>query len=1147
MVMKKLVTIFAVIILFLLTFTMTASAYELLISKQAAVDDGKIIIVNTNVIGQSFMTLSNQVTIEKVSLYFYAASGTTVRFGLASTYSTDHNSWLYYQTITGTGVNKWWDTNVFNVAVSGNTRYYIFAKVDDVTGVVELSYDDENLYDVGDYQEGDSNIWRYDGDWGYFWVDDANFKVYGRENQAPLTPSFSTGEHTFCLNQVGGFAMNAWDPDEDEQLQYRVDWDDGGWGSWTDFTTEYNSGGYTKATKTIYNEWLTPFNGNLKVQSRDDDLTESPIYYWAINAYNHAPVLVYGDVDPNNGDSSTPFYFEVKYTDCDNDAPGAKWCYHHIQGYSWANEVMTAGSGTYQTGKWYSLGPRYYSYDGTGEYYFEFDDDEGHAVRLPSSGYYTFAVSTNNPPNTISSSDISFTPASFYRAEEVTFHASTTDPDGDTIRYGWSWNEDNTVNDWTGYYTSGTQCTQTHTYGYNDFDGVGGETLPVVVKVKADDGNGGVTDFTSKAISMLNHNPNSTTVYGVIEIANDTSSTWNLTTIDWETDQMWVKFAWGDGTNDTNTGWFASGSNVSASHTYTSRGIKTITCTITDEFAGTRVVYKTITVEDVPEPPTNIQSVAYNQKIYISWNKPNDDGGDPITGYGAKWWNASNSEDTADFIYEISYLNASEYDDTGHNLTGLDNAQQYNFRMSANNSYGMSSWSSIYNETPGHTPPTAPVMQPLSEYSGSVLDLEWSEPTFYDGAVISKYYILNSTDNVVYYALSNTTQRTYHVTGLINGETYYFRVYAVDNQSGQSPNSNYRWTFIDDINPTEPILNDLTIYTYGLSIDISWTASTDASSGIDYYVLQEDDSASFSSIINTYEGSSLNTTFSSNHVYSKTYYYRVRAYDKAGNPSEWNGPVQTTLRTNTTIGTEYSKVTEIWFDSNVIVINQPVTVTISVEDKYSIPTGYVHNIIGGVETEMRLSGIGSGIYRYNAIWQPASSGSTDFQIKVVNSNNAATVITVPINILTMNKTGVKPSVLVFETSDENIVVATFSEVSFNVSAYQDSTGTYHVTFGTAPDEIITVDLTELEPQLEPGYLWFIRAPWRDKYQLKCIVHGSRKVLQYKVDDGNYVIDGYNDWKTKWFGWLLGEDFVLVDKTVDYVVVSSINNIITVSY
>ena len=46
--------------------------------------------------------------------------------------------------------------------------------------------------------------------------------------------------------------------------------------------------------------------------------------------------------------------------------------------------------------------------------------------------------------------------------EEYTFTVSTIDPDGDTIKYGWDWDDDDVVDEWTNFYPSGELVTTTH-------------------------------------------------------------------------------------------------------------------------------------------------------------------------------------------------------------------------------------------------------------------------------------------------------------------------------------------------------------------------------------------------------------------------------------------------------------------------------------------------------------------------------------------------------------------------------------------------------------------------------------------------------------------------------------------------------------
>jgi hypothetical protein len=605
---------------------------------------------------------------------------------------------------------------------------------------------------------------------------------------------------------------------------------------------------------------------------------------------------------------------------------------------------------------------------------------------------------------------------------------------------------------------------------------------------------------------------------------------------------MWVKFNWGDGTAVLNTGYNISGFNVSAEHTYTSRGQKTISCIITDEFGATTTIYKVILIEDVPDSPANIQSSAYNQQIRVNWNKPVDDGGKPVLTYNIKWWNASLSEATATFIYEIPYTNASEYSGTGHYINGLTNGITYDYRVGCNNTYGQGAWSSIYDNEPGHTSPSTPALQPLSQYSGQVLDLSWSEPVFYDGAVVDEYYVLVSVNNTIYVALDSTVQRTYHATGLVNGVTYYFKVYVTDDQSAQSQNSSYQFTTIDDVNPSTPILADLSAYTYSDQVNLTWSASTDTVSGVSYYIIEEDIRTSFSNPTNTYEGPALSTSFSSNHDYGRTYYYRVRAVDGAGNPSLWNGPIQTMLKTNETTLGDYSIIKEIWFCTNSIVINQPLFVVVTVENRYSIPAGNVNFVVNSVETEMRVSAVTTESYKFSGTWTPTMSGNIDFEIRVVNSNNAVNSVIIPVNVVTSASTHNISTVKVFDSGGD-IIVATFSEGEYNVSSYKDALNTYHVTFGEQPDAEVVIDLTDLEPTFVAGELWFIPLSWLDSRQLNCAVHGDRRIVYYKVD-ADYTITGYNDWTARYLGWLLGKSFELVEATGTYITVSSIEKTIT---
>jgi len=90
-------------------------------------------------------------------------------------------------------------------------------------------------------------------------------------------------------------------------------------------------------------------------------------------------------------------------------------------------------------------------------YYFD-DNQFGSSVQgtgTDKSGQITYCsikidFSTGAPPAN---------PTATYNKQKNELVVSSTDPDGDQIRYGVSWNNDQTVDEWTTYYNSGEEVT----------------------------------------------------------------------------------------------------------------------------------------------------------------------------------------------------------------------------------------------------------------------------------------------------------------------------------------------------------------------------------------------------------------------------------------------------------------------------------------------------------------------------------------------------------------------------------------------------------------------------------------------------------------------------------------------------------------
>ncbi|MBN2065864.1 MAG: PKD domain-containing protein [Candidatus Thermoplasmatota archaeon] len=146
------------------------------------------------------------------------------------------------------------------------------------------------------------------------------------------------------------------------------------------------------------------------------------------------------------------------------------------------------------------------------------------------------------------------------------FTTSTSDPDGDDVKYGWDWNGDDVIDEWTGLSSSGTSITTSHSW-----------TSPGTynIKVVAEDEHGAQSDFSLvKTITISGNNPPNkpATPTGPSNGKTGFSYTYATSSTDPDGDQVYYMFDWGDGTD---TGWlgpYTSGQSASASHSWTSEG-----------------------------------------------------------------------------------------------------------------------------------------------------------------------------------------------------------------------------------------------------------------------------------------------------------------------------------------------------------------------------------------------------------------------------------------------------------------------------------------------------------------------------------------------------------------------------------------------
>src|SRR5439155_1704606 len=177
----------------------------------------------------------------------------------------------------------------------------------------------------------------------------------------------------------------------------------------------------------------------------------------------------------------------------------------------------------------------------------------------------------------------------------------------------------------------------------------------------------------------------------------------------------------------------------------------------------------------LPSAPQNLQAVAGDGQVTLTWDPPSDDGGAPILLYTIYRGTISGEES---FLITVPLVT------TYIDLT-VSNGVTYYYQVSATNAVGEGPLSNEASATPA-TPPGAP--QGLSATPGdATVSLTWSPPSSNGGSPITNYRVYRSTTSGGETFLTNAGNvLTYTDTGLTNGQTYFYKVSA-ENSQGEGP------------------------------------------------------------------------------------------------------------------------------------------------------------------------------------------------------------------------------------------------------------------------------------------------------------------------------------------------------------------------
>ena len=267
-----------------------------------------------------------------------------------------------------------------------------------------------------------------------------------------------------------------------------------------------------------------------------------------------------------------------------------------------------------------------------------------------------------------------------------------------------------------------------------------------------------------------------------------------------------------------------------------------------------------VTPATEPDAPTGLSATVSDQEVDLIWRAPASNGGAPILRYE----------------YELDF--SGTWTSTGgtassYTVTGLTNGQFYTFRVRAVNRVGAGLASSSQSATPTSTvvAPDAPFGLSATPGNRQVM-LSWVQPS--GGAALTHYEY--EQDGSVTWTSTGGTAPSHTVTGLTNGQSYTFRVRAV-NSAGQSAASNSRSA---TPTTTEPEAPESLRFTPGdQQVTLRWRAPTnDGGEPILRYEYDQDGSGTW---ISTDGTATSHTVTGLNN--GQTYTFRVRAVNALGN------------------------------------------------------------------------------------------------------------------------------------------------------------------------------------------------------------------------------------------------------------------------
>ena len=266
-----------------------------------------------------------------------------------------------------------------------------------------------------------------------------------------------------------------------------------------------------------------------------------------------------------------------------------------------------------------------------------------------------------------------------------------------------------------------------------------------------------------------------------------------------------------------------------------------------------------------PNAPTGLSATADDQQVTLNWTAPASNGGATILRY----------EYEQDFSGTWTSTGSAA---TNYTVMGLTNAQFYTFRVRAVNRVGAGTASGSRSATPTATlgAPDAPHSLSATPGNRQVM-LSWVQPS--GGAAVTHYEYEQDFSGT--WTSTGGTATSYTVRNLTNGQSYTFRVRAV-NSTGANGASNSRTATPTATEPDAP--QNLRSTPGDQQVTLRWTApASDGGEPITHYEYEQDFSGTWTST----GGTATNYTVR-NLTNGQSYTSRVRAVNGIGESGESN-------------------------------------------------------------------------------------------------------------------------------------------------------------------------------------------------------------------------------------------------------------------